>query len=359
MYRKWREDIRCLGVVMIMICLLAGAGSAAAAAESKTTSAASSAPNLSEQEKLDNGLSVTAWVGGWEPDYTRKSYEVMLGYKAIPSLHLYAGGGYADQTYYERTKGYAKGYYFYREYSYLKLYAGYKDYDYPVDPALQAPNPDSNSYDKVPVVEFEVSHWFSKQFRGSVFVEYFQPTFFYDRSSSATNYKVGGEVYYRASAEGLRLLVTYARLQDPDPKKTEIKGRDNLNTPAGVATQTQVAYRTTSLLGSAVGYVSGPWEAEVKYLPNRDLDNSYEHSLLNYVAYRFTSTVKGRADYVYDKYSKDSNYPGKTANVYMLSASLDANRSTTMSAGVKYIDLPTRNDLAGFFSIAVKTGVIF
>jgi len=324
-----------------------------------TAGAAAATTQLSQQDALGNGLSLNAWVGGWEPDYTKKSGEVMLGYKAVPSLHLFAGGGYADQIFYERTKVYAKGYYFYQDKSYLKLYAGYKRYTYPTDAALQRPNPDSSSYEDVPNAEIEVSHRFHERFRGSVYVEYFRPTFYYDKNSNANNLKTGVEAYYITPLDGLRLKAMYAMLRDPDPDKTEVKGRNNSATPAGTATQTSVVYRTTNLLGGAVEVVEGKWQGEVKYLPNRDLDNSYNYSVLTFVAYRFTDKALGRADYVYDKFSNKSNYAGKTANVYLLSSFYEATPAATFGVGVKYIDLPARNDWTGFISLTYKTGVVF
>lgn len=359
MQRPWMRNCRIAALLPCLIILTGNAAVAAPAAKAPARTTAAAPQQLSEQEKLDKGLSLAAWVGGWEPDYTKKAIEAMLGYKGLPSLHLYGGVGYADQIFYERTKVYAKGYYFYQDNSYVKLYAGYKDYDYPDDPATQRPNPDSNAYDKVPNTEVEIAHWFTQFFRGSAFIEYFRPTFFHDSSSNADNVKTGVEAYYLAPFDGLRFKVMYALLRDPDPKKTEIKGRNNLSTPAGTATATSVVYRTTDLFGGAVELAQQTWQAEFKYLPNRDLDNSYDYSLLTFFSYRFLENLTGRVDYVYDKYSSESNFAGKTANVFMLSSFYEPNRSITVGAGVKYIDLPAQNDLTGFISLAVKTGVMF
>lgn len=343
---------------MIAVLTLFVIGALAAGPGAYDTAAAATS-QLSQQEALDKGLSFKAWFGGWEPDYTKTAGEVMLGYKAVPSLHLYAGGGYADQIYYETRKVYAKGYYFYENNSYLKFSAGYKQYTYPVDAALQRPNPDSSSYLDVPNAEVEVAHWFHERLRGTAFVEYFRPDFYHDSAAYANNVKTGVEAYYLTPLDGLRVKIMYALLRDPDPNKTEIKGRDNYATPAPTATRTQVVYRTTDLLGGALEAEEGRWQGEVKYLPNRDLDNSYDYSVLTYVACRFTERTLGRADYVYDRYSSDSNYAGKTAHVYLLSAYYDATPALTLGLGVKYIDLPSRNDGTGFISLSYKTGVVF
>ncbi len=332
------------GVVLVCLC---------------ASEAAASSAQLSPEEALDKGLSITALFGGWEPDYTKKSREIMMSYKAVPSLHLYAGGGYADQIYYTRTDVYAKGYYFYENKSYLKLYTEYKRYAYPTDPTLLRPNPDSNSYEDVPDVAIEISHWFSDRFRGSASVEYFRPTFFYDTASHADNVKTGVEAYYITPIDGLFAKVMYALLRDPDPDSTEIKGRNNPHTAAGTATETSVVYRITYLLGGAIEMVKGKWQGEIMYLPNRDLDNSYDYSILANVSYRFTSKIMVRADYVHDKYSDHSNYAGKTAHVYLFSSFYDVTPAARIGAGVKYIELPTEVGWTGFVMLSYKTGVVF
>lgn len=303
------------------------------------------------------GIQIKGWVGGWEPDYTKEGYETMLFYDGIDSLDLYAGYGYSDQVYYTRQKVYAKGYYFYNPNSYLKLDLAMKDYDYPVDPAIDKPNPDSNSYDKVPVTELEVSHWLIKTVRGTLAYEFFSPNFFYDKDTTAKNHKISAEVYYKPSPEGLRAKLIYALLRDPDPDTTEIKGRDNLNTPTGIATSTDVEYRSSSLLGGALEYVRDRWEAELKYLPNRDLDNSYKYSFLTGVGYRVNPELSTRLDYVYDKYSSKSIYAGESANVYMVSALYKLTPRLDLGAGYKHIDIPRGDENTGFISISYKTGL--
>lgn len=305
------------------------------------------------------GLRFKAMIGGWEADYTRESYEAVLSYSGIERLDINAGYSYADQIYYTRHKMYANGYYFYNPKSYLKLNLAYKDYNYPIDPAVQKPNPDSNSYDIVPIAEIEVSHWFTHVFRGTLAYEYFRPTFFYDKDATANNHKVSTELYYITPLEYLRLKLLYAVLQDPDPKKTEIKGRNNVYTPLGVATTTEVHYQTQSLLGGGVELARGTWNAELKYLPNRDLDSSYDYSVLAGVGHDFTDRVSGRFDYVYDRYSSESNYSGKTAHVYLASVFYNLNPSVDLGVGYKYIDLPAKSESAGFLTLSYKTGLGF
>lgn len=309
--------------------------------------------------KLKRGLQFKAFFGGWEPDYTKFAYEGSVFYGGLDRFDLNAGYSYADQTYYTRHKVFANGYYYYNPVSYLKLNLAYKDYNYPVDPSVQKPNPDSNSYDTVPVVEVEVSHWFIKSLRGTLAYEYFRPSFFHDPDAHANNHKISTEVYYITPFEPLRLKVMYALLRDPDPDKTTIKGR-SLNMPAGTtASSTNVQYQTQSLLGGGIELSIKKVSAELKYMPNRDLDSSYDYSILAGFGYEFTDKISGRLDYVYDKYSDESTYAGKTANVYMVSGLYKLHPRVDLGAGYKYIDLPTDNQHTGFLSLIFKTGLGF
>lgn len=346
---------------IISICILIALfGIVPGAAKAKSGKAGPSVQKeLTPSEKLDAGLQLWGWIGGWEADYTKDAYEGMVSYKGIPDLHLYAGYGYSDQVYYEREKFYVKGYYYFRPRSYAKVALSMKDYSYPDDSTLGRPNPDSTAYDRVPIIEFEVSHWFDRAVRGTVFAEHYRPEFFYDPDTKASNTKVGGDIYYIIGPGFLRAKVMFAMLRDPDPEKTEIKGRDNPNTPAGTAAETDIEYQTSFLLGGALEYVKDRWEAEIKVLPNRDLDSSYKYSILTYASYRFSDRLKGRLDYVYDKYSSESGFSGETAEVYMASGSYKLNERTDLGAGYKHIDLPDRTEDAGFLSLRVKTGVIF
>lgn len=307
----------------------------------------------------DRGLQIRGWIGGWEPDYTKEGYEGMLFYDGLNRLNLYAGYSYSDQVYYNRKKVYVSGYYFYRPDSYMKLYLARKDYDYPVDPAVLKPNPDSNSYDKVPVAELEVSHWFIKTVRGTLAYEYFRPDFFYDQNTLAENRKISAEIYYLLPVDYLKVKVIYANLKDPDPDKTEIKGRDNLKTPIGTAAVTDIRYQTSSLLGGALEFDWDQWSAELKYLPNRDLDNSYKYSFLTNVGYEFNPRLSTRLDYVYDKYSATSSFAGETAKVYMMSALYALNDRIDLGIGYKLIHVPRGNENTGFVSLSYKTGLVF
>lgn len=304
-----------------------------------------------------SGISLRLWAGGWEPDYTVKAYEAMLGIHTIDKLDIYAGYGFTDQYYYEWDKFYAKAYYFYNPRSYIKVAGSLKDYDYPVDPEVAKPNPDSSSYDKVPSFEVEIAHWITQNVRATLAYEYFKPTFFFDTDVSANNHKGSGELYWITPLEYLKLKVIVAVLRDPDPDRTTIKGRPLPNNILVLATATDVRYQTSTLIGGAVELDSGPWSAGVKYLPNRDLDSSYSYSIFSKLEYSFTDRFRGRLDHLYDKYSDESSYSRKDANVYMGSFYYELSDGTEVGFGYKHMDLPTKDDDTGFISLTYKTGV--
>ncbi|MDD5434438.1 MAG: hypothetical protein PH343_03315, partial [Nitrospira sp.] len=229
------------------------------------------------------------------------------------------------------------------------------DYNYPVDPAVQKPNPDSNAYDKVPTYEVEVSHWISRSIRGTLAYESFNPNFFYDKGSTVTNRKISAEIYYQPPADIFSGKVIYSNLRDPDSSTTEIKGRDNYHTAAGIAGRTEVHYKISSLFGGAVELAANKWSGEVKYLPNRDLDNSYQYSVLTNLSYEFSHNLTLRLDYVYDKYSSRSSYAGKSASINMLGVTRKLNERLNLGVGIKHITLPDKNDNTGFLSISYNT----
>lgn len=307
--------------------------------------------------RLDRGIQLKAWAGGFEVDYTVESYVTALFYGGLNKTDLYAGYGHVDEIYYDKDKIYAKGYYFYNPDSYVKLLLRKEEYIYPVDPLLQKPNPDSSAYYKVPGVEIEASHLFTKSLKGALIYELNMPNFFYDRDSSAVTQKASAEIYYITPLDFLRLKLIYSILRDPDPDKTEIKGRDNHMTPMGVATATDVRYHISSLFGGSVEFAYGKWSAELKYLPNRELDHSYKYSIYTKIGYELTQDLSLQFDHLYDKYSSISNYAGQTANVYMLSGLYKLNKKIEVGAGYKHVDIPVKRQSTGFLSLNFKTGL--
>jgi hypothetical protein len=321
--------------------------------------AANTQPIPQSNAQLDRGLNVDFWYGGWEPDYTKTAYEAMFSYRAIDQFHLVAGFGDSKQVYYDRSKVYAGAYYFYEDYSYFRMFVSERKYKYPIAPGAVAPNPDSSSYERVPKLELEVSQYFNQDLRGALSYELSRPNFFHDKDTSITVQKFGGELAFATPNPKVRAKVFATLLRDPDPNKTEIKGFDNPWTAQGVASATSVVNRTTSLLGGAVQYVEDKWNVEVKYMQNRDLDNSYDYSLLGKFTYRLDDARSVQIDHVHDRFSNQSNLRGKTADVYLASYFQQISPDTKCGFGLKHIGVPNFNQNTGFIYIQYKTGVIW
>lgn len=296
------------------------------------------------------GLALRAVLGGTEPGTSRQAFDADIRYGGIDRLDLAAGYGWTDQVYYTSNKGFATAYWFYRGDSYAKADFTLRRYSYPTDPVVQRPNPDSNAYDFVPRGELEVAHWLARTFRAGLQYQLFTPNFYYDTASRATNHKLTAEAYWITPFEPLRLTAFAAVLRDPDPGATRILGRNG-------ATATSVAYRNTSLFGGAVALDGGRWNAEVRFIPNRDLDNSYDWSLLSTVGFSAGESLGFRLQHVYDTYSSVSNYAGRGANVLMGQALYQVGFGLAVGAGLKYVDAPTRQGATLLASLEYRTGL--
>ncbi len=287
------------------------------------------------------GLRLRANLGGTEPDSSRTAFEVALSYGGLDRVDLHAVYSYVDQVFYASHKVGAAAYWFYQGESYLKLEPALKTYHYPTDPTVQQPNPDSNSYQQLPRVDLEVAHWLAPGVRAALAYGFFAPTFFYDPAVRAFNHKLSAEARW-LPWDLLRLEAVFAVLRDPDPDRTLIQGRPEPGNPAALAPATSVAYRTTWLLGGAVGLQGRTWNVELRYLPNRDLDNSYRDSYLLSGAVDASEAVRLQAFYIHDVYSSSSSYSGRTADIVMGQVRWQAFHQLALGAGGKYVDAPTR-----------------
>lgn len=296
-------------------------------------------------------LSIRLDLGGTEPGTSKQAFEGVAAYRGVKDYDLQAGYTYTDQVYYTSNRGFVSAYRFYADgMSYVKADATLRKYDYPVDPAIRAPNPDSNSYAWVPRGELEISHRFTPRWRAGAQYQIFPASFFWDKSSWTVNNKFSADVEFRPVSQ-LRLGARAALLRDPDPDKTAVLGRPLPNAPAGTtctppgpdcAARTTVAYRTTSLVGGWAAAEIDRVGVKLEYLPNRDLDNSYDWSLLTTLDVRVTNTVDVRLQQVHDAYASVSNFPGKTGNILMVAAGYQASDALRLRAGFRYVDTPNR-----------------
>ncbi len=292
---------------------------------------------------VERPYTLRADLGGTEPGTSRQAFEAVIARRGSAPYELQVGYSYTDQVYYQSNRGFLTVYRFFNDgQSYLKGDATLRKYDYPIDATVQKPNPDSNSYAWVPRGELEVSHWFVRSVRAGVQYQLFPANFFYDTASWTVNQKLAGEVEVKP-VPILSLGARAALLRDPDPNKTEILGRPVPGAPAGtLASSTNVVYRTTSLVGGWGAIDLATVGAKLEYLPNRDLDNSYDWSLLSTLDLRPARWVEIRLQEVHDTYSSLSNFPGRTADIYMAAAVFRATEAVRLRAGYRYVDAPNR-----------------
>lgn len=288
-------------------------------------------------------LALRADLGGTEPGTSRQAFEGVVAYRAEAPYELQAGVGYTDQVFYTSTKGFLAAYRFFNDgLSYVKGDASLRKYRYPADQTGR-PNPDSSAYDLVPRGELEASHLFLPLLRGTVQYQLFPASFFHDSSAWTWNQKLSGEVEVRPLPQ-LRLAARAAALRDPNPGRTEIKGRPLPGNPAVNATQTRVAYRNTSLVGGSAAVDLGRAALKAEYLPNRDLDNSYDWSLLTTLDLKLLAWLDLRLQQVHDRYASVSNFPGRTADIWMAAAGVALSEGVRLRAGLRYVDVPAPVD---------------
>jgi hypothetical protein len=323
-------------ITMLLTALLTAAPGAAAAAD---------------------GLTLRADLGGTEPGTSKQAFEGVFRYGGFDRLELQGGYSYTDQVYFRSNRGFVTAYRYYgADGSYVKGDLTLRRYDYPVNPGVLRPTPDSNAYDWVPRGELELSHRLLAPLRVGVLYQLFPANFFYDTSSWTVNQKLAGEVELQP-VRPLRLRLIGAVLRDPDPRRTEIAGRTSPVTGA-VATRTDVVYRTTSLLGGAAALDLGRASLEVQYLPNRDLDNGYAWSLLSTLDLHATPWLDVRLQEVHDEYSSVSNYPGKTAEIYMAAAVYKLSEALRLRGGFRWVDAPTRVGGTAIVGFEWRTGLL-
>ncbi len=305
------------------------------------------------------GLGLRADLGGTEPGTSRQAFEGVVRYGGLDHVELQAGYSYTDQVFYTSNRGFVTAYRFYGEGdSYVKGDATLRKYDYPTNGA-PAPNPDSNAYEWVPRGEVELSHRFIPMVRTGLQYQLFPANFFHDTSSWTVNHKLSAEVEIQPVAQ-LRVGARAAALRDPDPNKTEILGRPPPGSAPGTpgASATNVVYRTTSLVGGWAAVDVDRVGVKLEYLPNRDLDNSYDWSLLTTLDLRLLGWLDVRLQEVHDAYASVSNFPGKTAEIVMGTAGIAVGESLRFRGGFRYVDAPTRTGGTVIVGLELRTGIL-
>jgi hypothetical protein len=345
--------VTCPFHVAAALLLLGPAAALGASPEAATAGRTAEAPDPGRRP-----LAIRADLGGTEPGTSRQAFEGVVAYRLLSPWEVQAGWSYTDQVYYQSNRAFVTGYRFFNDGdSYVRGDASLRRYDYPVDPAVQQPNPDSSSYEWVPRGVLEVSHAFTRAVRAGAEYQLFPANFWHDPSSWTVNQKISGEVEVRP-VRPLGLGLRAALLRDPDPQTTEIAGRQVNGAPPGtVATRTKVAYRTTSLVGGWGAVELEPASLKVEVLPNRDLDDSYDWSLLTTLDVRLHRRLDLRLQQVHDTYSSASNFPGQTADIWMAAARYAATDAVRLRAGYRYVDAPSRAGGTVILGVEWRTGL--
>jgi tetratricopeptide (TPR) repeat protein len=297
--------------------------------------------------RLQRGLHVSGSFGGWEIDYTRKSRDLEVFAGPFDHADFYAGYSKYDRFYYDREKVFGKVYWYLQPEMFLKLEFNYKNYGYPLE---NNPDPDDMSYDKVPSVEVELNRQLNPMFRVSLYVEGFRPSFYWDQTVRATNIKIGGQVnalFFKLVTAKLFL----ALLRDPDPETF------SLDRAAGKIIS--MDYRWQSLVGGGLEFAREPFSAGVKFIPNRDLDNSLKSSIFINVGYTLRTAfipfpVEIRVDYVLDNYSTYSYLSGQSTSVIMATFQVEPLPFLGLRPGFKLLRGGLQPGFGAFINVTCK-----
>lgn len=292
--------------------------------------------------EYQRGLSLFGAYGGWETDSTTRGWESDLSYRGLDHLDTYAGASYADKFFYTRRSYFGKAYLFFSSTGYVKFNFEQDNYNYPV---AITPVPDSNAYQHVPTAGIEISGELRRNLRASVSYEFFHPNFFFDPAMHANNHKIGGELLYNTGWKPLQLRLQSAVLRDPDPNQTFVDKANGIVRPV---------YGMQYLVGGGADLSFRRYEAQLLVLPNRDLDRSTDYSFLGGLTVPLNRNVKLRAGYIFDHYSNQSVFTGKTAQVYNVGASWKLAKWLELSAGEKVVRRPIRNDQAVYVTTSFR-----
>jgi len=288
-------------------------------------------------------LHVFASAGGGEIDNARNVQELGGFVGWVDWLDLYGGVSRTDRTFYRRTNRWADAYIFPDYRLYLRIGFRSKSYEYP---ATINPNPDNSAYHQATHIQVELGYTYGIENTLSLEVEYFRPTFFWNRDLTAGNVKVGASI--RATIAGHvygRLFASVLRNPDPDTFVMDAASHAALS----------FGYETVSLIGAGVGYDDGRFSAEVKYVPDRDLDRSLQWSV--FARARYMSGQFGvQGDLLIDRYPETQGRTISTSRVAMLTVIAEPWQFLDMRAGVKALTTLT-TEFSPFLSLRVKTGI--
>jgi len=289
---------------------------------------------------MQRGVHFAGSYGGWEVDYSRNVYDLNVFAGAADWLDLRGGYSKSDRVFYERSNIWLDAYLFPSYNLCVRLGAQRKEYLYP----RSFVSPDDNAYAVVPSFQFEANYTYHTDNYISLEAEYFTPSFYWQRNQRAHNAKVG------VTLRNWLVRPVYAKLfgailRDPDPGSfvmdPVIGGIDAFR------------YARQSLVGGAVGIDAARWNAEIKVVPDRDLDRSIDWSLFGRVRY-----VAGAAllqyDFLYDVYPLSPSRQVGSSKVHMFTVGLEPIRLLEVRLGAKTL-MREVTSVSPFVLVRVKT----
>ncbi len=297
----------------------------------------------SSLEALDirRGLQLSGSYGEGEIDYTRKVFSLRGFYGGVDWLDLHAGYSRSDKPFYNRAEFSFDAYCFPSYRTYVRLGTRQKNYTYPS--SSQVP-PDNNAYTIVSDYQIELGYYYTTGNHISLEFEYFTPRFYWNNGLRARNYKIGASLR-QWIARPVYAKLFAAILHDPDPA-TLVLGSSS-------GRITGFSYENAMLIGGAMGFDNDRVNAEVKFIPDRDLDRSLNWSL--FATFAFTmNAVKARYDFLYDRYPTTRAFAW--SQVHIISATMEPWPVVAARIGLKTI-IQNGTIVIPFVALQINSGL--
>ena len=289
------------------------------------------------------GLQLFGSYGEGEIDYTTRFYRLGAFYGGVDWLDLHAGFSQSSKPGYDRSEASVDAYLFPSYRLYFRFGLREKRYTYPHSRDFP---PDDNAYTRVPDYQFEVGYYYVGENYVSLETEYYAPHFYWNNSLQAKNYKIGGTVR-NWIVKPVYAKIFAATLHDPDP--TSLSFDQVTNTITGFG------YEDLTLIGGALGFDNERVSAEVKYVPDRDLDRSLDWSVFSTLRVN-ANGLSVQYDFLYDTYSSTSVKALSASQVHMLTTTVQPADLLELKVGMKMLVRGT-TIVSPFVSLRLKTGV--
>ena len=282
-------------------------------------------------------------VGGWEPDFTKNTYDLGAFIGWLDRMDILAQYSHTDRVFYRRSNFSADAYFFFSPRTYLRGGIRRKRYDYPTGANTQ---PDDNAYVNVTSVQAEVGHYYDGENYFSVEIEYFRPDFFWNSSLYAHNMKVSGTLRNELFGPLYgKLFVAY--LRDPGPSTFLLDDVSRQIVSFG--------YRSHVLLGGALGVNVEGFSFEMKYIPDRDLDKSLDWSVFTRMTYSWEH-VSVQHDFLYDRYPVSTFRGFSASRVNVFSIAVAPTDYLDLKGGIKLLS-NTVGEAVPFVALRYRTGI--